>query len=371
MRQLASVQRVLGVNPVENSDNLDVVQVLGWKCVTKRGEFKEGDLVVYVEVDAILPEREEFEFMRSRHFRVKTVKLRGQISQGLVFPLSVLGEYRQLNSIVDMDPGGSVDFNGIDLYCEANETSYLLSEGSDVTEILNIKKYEPEVPSQLRGQIKGGFPSFLHKTDETRVQNLQSVLNEYQGTECYVTEKLDGSSMTVYLMNGEFGVCSRNIDLKETADNQFWKTARSLDLENRMKLVADLYHHRFKLKNYALQGELIGPGIQGNKYNLNECKFMVFNVFDIDNDKYLDFKTVLEVLHFLNLLLVPIVDTHVTLHNNIDELVEFSKGKSFMNPNVHREGIVIRPLYEIDDVRRLGRLSMKVINPDFLLKYQE
>ncbi|MFK7932768.1 MAG: RNA ligase (ATP) [Saprospiraceae bacterium] len=196
MRKLASIQRIKALAPIPNADAIVRATVLGWQLVVRKDEFQVGDLCVYIEIDSVLPPRPEFEPIRQRTNRIKTIRLRGQISQGICFPLSIL-------------PVGTP-----------------IEEDLDVTEILNITKYEPPIPAQLAGTMKGNFPSFIPKTEETRVQVLANLLEKYAGEMCFVTEKLDGSSVTYYLNNDEFGVCSRNLDLLETESNSFWKVAR-------------------------------------------------------------------------------------------------------------------------------------------------
>lgn len=339
MRKLASIQRILKIEPIENADSLEVATVLGWHVVVKKGEFTEGDLVVYVETDSILPDRPEFEFMRPRGFKVKTIKLRGQVSQGIVFPLSILGD-----SWIDLE------------------------EDMDVTVSLGITKYEPPIPAELSGVAKGNFPSFIPKTDETRVQCLQKLLDKYEGQQFYITEKLDGSSATFYINNGIFGVCSRNIDLLESEGNTFWKVARELEIERKLKTLGC---------NIALQGELIGEGIQGNKYGIKGHTVRFFNVFDIDKYEYYSLDKFAFTVDSLGLTCVPFVDFDFALSNSIDELVEMSIGKSTLNPKIQREGIVLRPVVETCDIAAghafgsNGRVSFKVINPQFLLKYGE
>ena len=198
MRNLASIQRIKALEPIEGADVIEKATVLGWQLVVKKNEFKVGDLCVYCEIDSIMPNKPEFAFLEPRKFRIKTVKLKGQISQGICFPLSILPE------------------------------DCVIEEGKDVTDIIGVEKYEPYIPAQLAGIMKGNFPSFLQKTDETRVQNLEEELNEHHGELSYITEKLDGSSATYYLNNGEFGVCSRNIDLLYDTENTFWKVAIEL-----------------------------------------------------------------------------------------------------------------------------------------------
>jgi len=172
MRKLASIQRIKAIEPIPNADAIVKATVLGWQVVVKKDEFTVGDFCVYAEIDSVFPEKPEFEFLRNKHFRIRTVKMRGQISQGICFPLSILPQ--------DIPIG----------------------EGYDVTEALGIVKYEPPIPSDLVGVVKGMFPSFIPKTDETRVQVLQELLDEHQGKACYVTEKVDGTSATFYIRDG-------------------------------------------------------------------------------------------------------------------------------------------------------------------------
>lgn len=345
-RKLVSIQRIKSIEPIEGADAIEKATILGWSCVVKKGELQEGSLCAYFEVDSMLPRTEWSEFLfkeddKKDKFRLRTVRLRGQVSQGLALPLNIL----PLNTL----PKDLLDRG--------------LEEGTDITELLGVEKYEPEIPAQLQGQVKGGFPSFIFKTDETRIQAEPQVLDRYRGESFYITEKLDGSSMTVYLKNGEFGVCSRNMDLKETEGNTFWKVARELRIEENMRAGNGI-------SDFAIQGELIGQGIQGNKYKLPNQTFKVFNIFDIDNGEYLNITEMMFCSALLGLETVPLLDFCFILHHNVEDLVKLSEGKSDLNPEVEREGIVIRPHEERRDVD-LGRLSFKVINPKFLLKYKE
>jgi RNA ligase (TIGR02306 family) len=173
------------------------------QLVVKKGEFSVGEACVYCEIDSVFPDLEPFAFLKPRGMCIRTVRLRGQISQGICFPLSIL-------------PEG----------CPTEE-------GTNVTDALGIVKYEPILPASLSGMAKGLFPSFIPKTDETRVQFLQELLNKYEGEPCYVAEKLDGSSVTYFLKDGEFGVCSPNLELLETVGNTFWMVARKMNMENK------------------------------------------------------------------------------------------------------------------------------------------
>ena len=331
MRQLASIQKISKLSPIPDADAIEVAQVLGWHVVVKKGQFNVGDLVIYCEIDSVLPQRDEFEFLASKRYRIRTIRLRKQISQGICFPLSLLPEGKY-------------------------------NEGDDVTKLLGVVKYEAPIPAQLQGTIKGPFPSFIPKTDETRVQNLQKILDQHVLTKCYITEKLDGSSMTCYLKDDEFGVCSRNMNLLETEENTFWKVAREIKLEEKLRSLPK--------GNYAIQGELVGEGIQGNKYGLRGHTFIMFNFFDIDTGEYCGFYELMGAATALGLETVPVLHQDYLLSNNIDDIVEMSKGRSVIGTSdCHREGIVIRPIDE-KQILGFGRMSFKAINPDFLLKYE-
>jgi RNA ligase (TIGR02306 family) len=353
MRNLASIQTVNAAEPIPNADAIEKIRVLGWWVVVKKGEFRPGDRVVYCEIDALLPERPEFEFLRSSSFkpartddvgaltwaagfRIRTVKLRGQVSQGICFPLSIL------------PPGAPTD------------------EGADVTELLAIRKWEPPLPIGMGGRVKGGFPGFLPKTDETRVQVLEPVLVRHRGKTFHVTEKLDGTSFTAFLRNGKFGICSRNLWMDETDElNIHARVARRLHVEEKLRALQEA--HGFQP---AIQAEVIGPGIQKNKYGLKEVTLRVFNVIDLDANRLLDHAALVAVLSEIGLEGVPQLGTLV-LDHTVDELVAFSEGMSALNPKVQREGVVLRPFAEEYDEDVGGRLSFKVINPRFLLKYDE
>lgn len=327
MRTLASIQRIKALAPIVGADAIEKATVLGWQLVVKKGEFQVGDLAVYCEIDSLLPDRPEFEFLKARGMRIRTIRLRGEISQGICFPLGIL-------------PGGVE-----------------LVEGNDVTEIIDVGKYEPAIPACLSGIMKGGFPGFIPKTDETRVQVMQEMLDKYAGTQCYVTEKRDGSSVTYYLQDGEFGVCSRNLELFESPENSLWMVARSLQIEEKLRARGD---------NHALQGEIVGEGIQGNLYKLQGQTVFFFNLFDITAYRFLDFARFEAAMQEMELQSVPVLDRAYTLISDIPQLVALGTGRSTLS-NVEREGVVIRPLIETRDL--MGRVTFKAINPEFLLKH--
>jgi RNA ligase (TIGR02306 family) len=226
----------------------------------------------------------------------------------------------------------------------------------DVTEMLGIVKYEPPIPAELAGKVKGLFPSFLHKTDEERVQNLVKEYGEwkYQSKhKFYVTEKLDGSSATYYINNGEFGVCSRNLELLETEGNTFWKVARELDLENKIKSLG---------KNICFQGELIGEGIQGNPYKIKGHTVRFYTGFDIDKRERIPFINFAVTLQDLSLDIVPVLneDYGFMLPETVEDMLKYAEGKSVLNANTEREGVVVRSMD--------GTISFKAISNKFLLE---
>lgn len=338
-RKLATIEVIKDIQPIEGADAIEVATIRGWKVVVKKDEFKVGDLCVYCEIDSVMPQRPEFYFLQTSRFRIKTIKLRGQVSQGICFPISILP-----NEVI-------------------SSTAYENLVGTDVTEALGVTKYEPAIPAQLAGKVKGNFPSFLKKTDEERIQNMEWILNEYPSEPFYVTEKLDGTSFTAYYNNGEFGICSRNLDLFETEDNTLWKVARALNLEEKMREYG---------YNISLQGELVGEGIQKNKYKLKGQHVFFFNIFDIDKYRYYKYDRFVERIIQFGLKTVPIISpvTGFKLLPTVDEMLVYAEGKSMLNPNQEREGIVIRPFEEIEHPK-YGRISFKVISNKFLLKNED
>ncbi len=348
-RAMASVQRILSVAPVPNSDALDVVQIRGWQVVTRRGEFYHGNIVVYLEIDSWVPhELAPFlsrgnpprEYEGKLGERLRTVKLRGQISQGLVLPLSVLMERAPHDAIV----AG-------------------FTEGQDVSEILGVIKYEPPVHASLRGAPMGNFPSFLRKTDQERIQN------SWNDVECLtsatslweVQEKLDGSSCTIFFHEGKVGVCSRNLELKlDVEGNAYVDRARNEGYLAALEKVG---------QSIAVQAELCGPGIQGNKYKLPHPRLFVFDVWLIEQQRYAtkaEREEILLALHNAgaDVTTVPEVDIR-TLPDTLEECLALADGKSHVCPTTNREGLVWKSLkLEVDGTRNV---SFKVISNKFLL----
>jgi len=333
MRKMASIRRIDSVNPIPNADAIEVATVGGWKVVIKKGEFAPGDLAVYCEIDSWIPnelapflskgsEPREYEGVRGE--RLRTVKLRGQVSQGLLLPIEPT-----CNNIVS-----------------------LLFEGLDVSVPLNILKWEAPIPAQLAGEVRGVFPGFISKTDQERVQNLVAELAEWReaGAGWEVTEKLDGSSMTVYVFDEDEGVCSRNLNLRESDSNSLWRTARRNELIEKVRSTG---------RNLALQGELVGEGIQGNPYKIRGQEFYLFDIYDIDRSEYLRPHERQELAKSLEIRQVPGLGIQ-QLDLDVDALLKLAEGKSVVCNTAEREGLVFKHTQE--------SASFKAISNKFLLK---
>jgi hypothetical protein len=364
MRTLASIQKITNIREIKGANKIVIAEVLGWEVVIRKEEFKIGDLCVYIEVDSIVPAIPQFEFLKERKYRVRIIKLRGQISQGLCLPLSIL-------------PSKFFDYK----------------EGQDVTELLGIIKYDPEAAKeqkmldQLNATKKRriekflmrnkwyrrfftkekskGWPKFIKKTDEERIQKLPWICETEKDTIFTATEKLDGQSATYALLRikrwllkdkFKFIVCSRNIHLNRPNNSSYWAIAKQYNIEQVLKnliLSNDEY--------IILQGEIIGEGIQKNKYAIKGYDFYVFNLIHTylkANDFEIRF-----YLSKQNIKCVPLIDNYFQLKNSIPDCIEQSTGKSILNPNIYREGFVVR--------NYVKDISFKIINPDFLLKYQD
>ncbi len=335
MRKLASIRIVSNVSPIVGADMIEVVTIDNWNVVVKKNDFKIGDKVVYFEIDSFLPICEEFEFLRkssykkladdSEGFRLRTIKLRGQVSQGLAVPISILP---------------STNFN----------------VGDDVTEILGVTKFDPPLPAELAGEAIGNFPSFIQKTDEERIQNLTEEYEKYKKYKFFASEKMDGTSSTYFLNNDEFGICTRNYQMIINPNNTFGKILSDTNIESKLRKFG---------RNLAVQGEIIGEGVQSNKYKLKGQKLLVYNIFDIDKYEYISKEEMINICSDLNFETVPTIFTEFTLPNTIEELLEIANDKSIINPNTIREGLV---WVSIDSPLRI---SFKTISNKFLLKYDE
>lgn len=346
-RKMASVQRVAEVKSIEGADLICAYKINGWWVVDRVGKYQVGDLTIYCEIDSWIPTeiapflskgKEPREYFGVKGERLRTVRLKGQLSQGLLLPYETL----------------AVEFEG-------NTGIGDWEEGDDVSEELDIQKWEAPVNAQLAGIMKGNWPHFIQKTDQERIQNIQREITDAFNNkdEFEVTVKLDGSSCTVYYNNGELGVCSRNIDLKlDQEGNAFVDIAKKTGLIDALTKLG---------RNIAVQGELMGPGIQGNKEDFKENRLFVFDIYDIDNQCYFSVTDRMDIFRELQALggcmyldLTPLDQNHfITLpSDDIDKLLKLAEGSS-INAKI-REGIVFKRLD--------GKFSFKIINNEFLLK---
>lgn len=332
MRKLATIRQVAEVAPIEGADLIERARVDGWWCVTKKGELKAGDACCYCEVDSLLPPKEPFLFMESKGrkktvfegkevegYRLRTIKLRGQISQGLALPLS---------SFPDLPT---------------------IEIGADLSEYLGVIKYEAPVPACLTGEVKGSFPVYIPKTDEERCQNCIETLSLYEGREFSMTEKVDGTSATFYKHVGAFGVCGRNWELKETESNLYWRMARLYKLEEKIP------------DGVAIQAEIIGEGVQGNPLKLKGQQVRLFYVYSIPQMEYFSTEEMLGWAQRLGVESVPYLGK-LTLNHTVDQLLEMANRNSSLNSNCIAEGIVFR----LDAPG--PKVSFKAISNVYLLK---
>lgn len=341
MRKLASIQKILDIQPIVGADAIEVATINSWKVVVKKNEFKIGDLVIYLEVDSWVPHElapfltkgdaapREYDGVKGE--RLRTVKLRGQLSQGLVLPTSFV--------------------TGEDI------SAYELSEGQDVTEALGVLKYDPPIPAQLAGVVKGPWPSSVPKTDEERIQNLTNEWGYLSRMSYEVTEKLEGSSMTVARINDEFLVCSRNLNLTETEGNTLWALARKYDIET--KMISE------NLNNLAIQGECIGEGVEDNHYNIKGQDFYVYSIYNIVIGEYLiptDRKTLCEKLGLKHVPIIEFIEGTDLYGTSIDQLLMISNGKSQINPSKLREGLVYKQV--------TSQAHWKAVSNEYLLKHK-
>lgn len=342
VRKLASVQRVLEINPIPGADVIELVRINGWQCVAKKGEFGVGDLGVYLEIDAIPPDIETFRFLwtqkepvpgepivRPEKFRIRTLRLRGALSQGLLLPLSAF------------------DLAGV-------------TEGEDVTERLGVGKYEPPVPTGM-GEWRAAFPGMVPKTDEMRIQSVPEVLTEMQGKPYCITLKYDGTSATFVIdsRTGEFHACGRNQSIKE-GNSLYWNMARKYNIEAVLRQNPHL----------AVQGEIVGPGIQKNPLQLKEVSLFVFNVYDMARATYLNNETARVFLKEAGIPAVDVVEMGGAFGYTQEQLLALAEGK-YPGTDNEREGIVIRPQTEMYSNILGGRLSFKAISNRFLLKEKD
>lgn len=350
-RALASIQYIKSIDPIPGADFIVKVGVKGWSTVARKDEFKVGDPCVFFEVDSILPEAPEFEFMRDKKFRVRTMKFKKQLTQGLAMPLKEVSALWK---------------DGSPLLVEDDIVQ--IEEGQNVTDIIGVVKHETPVPTCLGGSVIGRRPSFIKKTEEYRLQSYPEILKEFEGKLAYITEKLDGSSMSIFYspLVKEFGVCSRNMQLAEDENNAFWKAVNRYSLKEIFPAAVENSDQNDT--TFVIQAELCGPGIQKNRLELEHHDMFVFNVYDATNDKYLSYEDMEKFCGDLLLKTVPYIDTISLEGHTLETLLSMAEGKYAGTKN-EREGIVIRDVESSrSEVLDGNLLSFKVLSNKYLLK---
>lgn len=340
MRKLASIRKIADIRPIPDADAIEVAVVDGWKVVVKKGEYSVGDLAVYIEIDSWVPNalapflskgQEPREYNGVRGERLRTVKLRGQVSQGLLL------NYRDFPEVVTAFHKTRI--------VDPNDTD----RNFDVTDLLGIQKWEAPISPQLAGQVRGVFPTHLiPKTDQERIQNCFPEI-EAKGDVTYeVTLKLDGTSCTIFRWEDELRVCSRNLELKVNDENK----------DNTLVAMALKVGHRIP-NGVAVQGELMGPGIQGNREGFKEHRFFVFDIYDIDNQFYIDSISRQVACNDYGMDMVPVIDARAVAPASVDAGLAMADGPSITHKI--REGLVWKCNTD-------PSFSFKTISNQFLLK---
>lgn len=313
---VATVGKIIEINPIEGADFIVAAKVGcgkagAWQGVVKKGDFQPGDLATVFLQDALLPQTEEFAFMERHHYRVKMARFKGVPSECLIMPYK----------------SGEI--------------------GEDVASVFGVEKYEKPIPPQIAGQIYGNFPWFIPKTDEPNFQTVQKMIDALRGKDYIITQKADGSSGTFYCWKNHFGVCSRNLELKDTPENVFWNMARRYNLDIRLP------------DGFAIQGEVVGPGIQGNPLGLESNDLLVFNAYDISNHEYLGWDEMKRLCWQIGATHVNLAMSGSNFDLTVDDLRVIAEEGKYPNGKP-QEGIVIRPRNEM--VIDGQRLSFKVIS---------
>lgn len=344
MRKLASIQRVFAIEPIEGADKIEMAKVLGWSCVVNKGVFKPMDLGVYFEIDSFLPIRPEFEFLRGNSykntpimgegFRLTTKKFRGQISQGLLLPLSA---FHELTADVEL--------------------------GQDVTELLGVRKWEIEERATTSGNIVGNLPYDVPHSDEVRVQSSPELIEAFAGLEYYISTKMDGTSCSISIDDDGFHVTGHNYEYKDDDSSSFYRFVNQRGFRDKLQHFMEGAEDTL----ITVQGEFCAPGIQRNPLRLTKPEWYVFTVRE--NGKRVGLNRMKEVCDNCGFKMVPIEEVGIDLpskYPTVESLLTRADGEY---PNGGRkEGIVVRPTEPVYSAIIGGPLSMKCVSNKYLLK---
>ena len=346
-RKMASIQKVAEIKPINGADAIEACRINGWWVVAKKDEFKVDDLVVYFELDSWMPHdlapflskgKEPREYNGVKGELLRSAKLRGQISQGLILPVNyVEGQPFIVGYFLEDGIG----------------TMVMVTEGQDVTLDLGIQKYEPPIPANLAGQVAGQFPTqYAPKTDQERIQNIFEELPK--GHTWEVTMKLDGSSFSLMKIDGEIRPCSRNLELKNNDENKN---------NTLVRLANEIAPNISDVDNIVIQMESMGEGIQGNKEKLTGHHAYVFDIFDVTTQKYYTSQERIKFCEDHNLVHTPVIDAQMNIDNlTLDEILDMADGPS-INAK-YREGLVFKSNND-------PSISFKAISNKWLLKHGE
>ena len=384
-RSLAHIEKIAWIKPIEGADNIELIGVLGWVLIAKKHEFKVDDKAVFFEIDSKLPETEWSEFMRSKHFKVKTMKLGkfNVISQGLALPLSVIPELQNKEFEIGTDVTEllgvkySVQEDNIRKSKNGDPDAKYKSMAARHKELFKKKPIrwlmKRDWGKKLlfvffgrKGDKPKAFPEWIKKTDETRIENAPFYLEINEPW--LKTEKIDGTSSTYAIdflnkkvKKGDFIVCSRNVRQRDDEQacyhecgNVYWEMADKYNIENALRDIAKTHN----ADRVVLQGETYGEGLQGNPYKLNERRFAAFNL--IINDNRLGSIEARDILEKYSIPFVPMFDVEYCYGKDMETFKLEADGKSTI-ADVPREGFVYRSLD--------GTKSFKNVSRQFLLKH--
>lgn len=336
--KLATIEKILDKSVIEDADRIELIKVLGWNVIAKKDQFQVGDFCIYIPIDTLVDaSRPYFSNLRSEKnpdtlVRIKTAKIRGVFSQGLVLPISC------------------INLNSDEIY-----------EGNDVSEILGVKKYEKENILTMQGVNTYNIPfptEYISKTDEDNLKTKPNCLNEFLNKEIYITKKLDGSSMTLIKTDNKFLVCSRNLILEEGSVMYQYVLREKL----KEKLLE-------QSENLAIQGEFCGPKVNGNQLGLKDYEFYVFNIKNLDTNNYFGLDEMQEFCLKLGIKMVPVLDKLICDENyTVNKFQEIANNIYYTRPNnkkIPGEGIVIRTTKSEYSKVLQKMLSCKVINQNY------
>lgn len=384
-RALAYIVNCGRVSEIVGADNIALAEVNGWKVIIKKNEMSEGDKCVFFEIDSKLPEAEWSEFLRPKHFKIKTMKLSkfNAISQGLLMPITLFPELADMEVGTDVTDILKVTYSVVEDNARKSKNGDPDAKYKSMAQrhqkifkkpiVRKIMKHKlgRKIMFLFFGRKKDkplSFPThfpFVHKTDEERCENMPWVLGYERPL--IVTEKLDGTSSTYILERKgkkkfEFYVLSRNVRQK-TPDqkcyhdkNIYWDMAIKNNIEQHLKeyLIANP-----DLKYVCIQGESVGS-VQGNPLKLKEDELYVFNFIrsDVGRLSSIDGK---EIIESWGMKFVPILETEYYVPTDMEAFKEYATAKSVVNPNVLREGIVLRD--------PTNDFSFKNVSREYLLKH--